>query len=54
VLGLHKRTRHKAVGKIGIAGDRDGVPFVCTRQIVIKLDHITGDINYAVSRRRCR
>jgi hypothetical protein len=53
VIGLRKRAAHKAVGKIGIAGARDGVGFVCTRQLVIKLDHFTGNLDYAVSRRRC-
>ena len=39
VRGLHRVSRHKAVD--------------CSRQIVVKLDHFTGEINYAVSARRC-
>ena len=53
VRGLHRVSRHKAVGKIAVVGARQGVGFVCVRQIVIKLDHYTGRINYGVSRRRC-
>ena len=34
-------------------GARQGVGFACSRQVVIKLDHFTGDITYATSRRRC-
>jgi hypothetical protein len=54
VRGLHRVSRHKAVGKIAVAGRRPGFGFVCTRQLVIKLDHYTGDLDYGVSRRRCR
>ena len=54
VRRLHRVSRHKAVGKIAVTGVRNGVQFVCVRQIVIKLDHFTGDINYATSRRRCQ
>jgi len=54
VRGLHRVSRHKAVGKIAVAGRRPGFGFVCTRQIVIKLDHYTGDLDYGTSRRRCR
>src|SRR5215207_4333422 len=53
VFNLHKVSRHKAVGKIGVLRTKNGVSYVCTRQVVIKLDHFTGDVNYAVSRRRC-
>ncbi len=59
VRGLHRVSRHKAVGKIHVishktlpSGERHR--FDCTRQIVIKLNHFTGDITYAVSKRRCR
>ena len=54
VRRLHRVSRHKAVGKIAVVGKRQGVGFVCVRQIVIKLDHFTGDLDYGVSRRRCQ
>jgi hypothetical protein len=53
VRRLHRVSRHKAVGKIIAQGARSGVGFQCTRQIVIKLDHFSGQIRYATSRRRC-
>ena len=53
---LHRVSRHKAIGKIDVVGARQGVRFVCVRQIVIKLDHFTGDIKYGTSlaARACR
>ena len=54
VRRLHRVSRHKAVGKIAAVGARQGVGFVCVRQVVIKLDHFSGQVNYATSRRRCR
>jgi hypothetical protein len=53
VRRMKRVSRHKAIGKIAVVGARQGVGFVCVRQIVIKLDHFTGDINYATSTRRC-
>jgi hypothetical protein len=53
VRGLHRVSRHKAVGKIIVISVKNGEKFSCSRQIVIKLDHITGRITYAVSNRRC-
>jgi hypothetical protein len=53
VRGLHRVSRHKAVGKIAVLSEKNGVQYLCTRQIVIKLDHFTGEINYAVSQRKC-
>ncbi len=53
VRGLHRVSRHKAVGKIVVISTKNGVKFECTRQLVIKLDHFTGDLNYGVSSRRC-
>jgi hypothetical protein len=53
VRRLHSVSRHKAIGKIHAVGARQGVRFECVRQIVIKLDHETGDILYGTSRRRC-
>jgi hypothetical protein len=54
VRGLHRVSRHKAVGKVAVLSVKNGEQFLCTRQIVIKLDHFTGEINYAVSNRRCK
>jgi hypothetical protein len=54
VRGLHRVSRHKAVGKVIVVSVKNGTVFACSRQIVIKLDHFTGEINYAVSKRRCR
>jgi hypothetical protein len=54
VRGLHKVSRHKAVGKIHVVSHKNGERFDCTRQIVIKLDHLTGEINYGISARRCK
>ena len=53
VFGLHKVSRHKAVGKIEVISVKNGEKFACTRQVVIKLDHFTGEINFATSPRRC-
>ncbi len=53
VRGLHRVSRHKAVGKIAILSRKNGQDFLCKRQLVIKLDHVTGEINYGVSKRRC-
>ena len=54
VRGMHKVTQHKAVGKIATLSIKNGEQFLCTRRIVIRLDHITGEITYVVSKRRCR
>jgi hypothetical protein len=54
VRGLHRVSRHKAVGKIHVISVKNDVKFDCTRQVVIKLDHITGEINFATSARRCK
>ena len=53
VRGLHRVSKHKAIGKIHVISEKNGVKFDCTRQVVIKLDHFTGEINYATSARRC-
>ena len=53
VRGLHPVSRHKAVGKLHVISVKNGTKFDCTRQLVIKLDHFTGDLNYGVSRRKC-
>jgi len=54
VRGLHRVSRHKAVGKIHVISVKNGVKYDCTRQLVIKLDHFTGDLDYGVSQRRCQ
>jgi hypothetical protein len=54
VRNLHRVSRHKALGKIYAVGERQGVRFECVRQIVIKLEHETGDLLYGTSRKRCR
>ena len=53
VRRLHKVSRHKALGKLLVISVKDGVRFSCVRQIVIKLDHFTGEVTYGVSKRRC-
>ena len=54
VRGLHRVSKHKAIGKIHVISTKNGEKFDCVRQVVIKLDHITGKITYATSARRCR
>ena len=53
VRRLHRVSQHKALGKIATVSVKRGVQYVCVRQIVVKLDHFTGDINYGTSARRC-
>jgi hypothetical protein len=53
VRGMHRVSRHKGVGKIIVISVKNGTVFACRRQIVIKLDHFSGEINYAVSQRKC-
>src|SRR5688572_17566286 len=53
VRRLHRVSRHKALGKTIVISVKDDVRFSCVRQIVIKLDHFTGEIAYGVSKRRC-
>ena len=53
VLGLHKVSRHKAVGKIGTLSTKNGVQYVCTRQVVIKLDPYSDRYTWKTSRRHC-
>ena len=54
VRGLHRVSRHKAVGKIHVISHKNGIRYDCTRQVVVKLDHFTGEINFATSARRCK
>jgi hypothetical protein len=51
---VHPVSRHKAFGKSVVVGARQGVGFVCVRQVVVTLDHFDGDVRYFNSRRRCR
>jgi hypothetical protein len=53
VRRLHRVSRHKAIGKIIVISTKNGEKFACKRQIAIKLDHFTGRIYKAQSRRRC-
>lgn len=50
---MHKVSQHKAAGKIVVVSVKNGEQFDCVRQIVIKLDPVTGRITYSVSKRRC-
>ncbi len=54
VRRLHRVSHHKALGKIVAVGARQGVGFACVRQVVVTLDHFSGDVRYFTSRRRCR
>lgn len=54
VRRLHRVSHHKAFGKIVAVGARQGVGFLCVRQVVVRLDHYTGDVRYFTSRRRCQ
>jgi hypothetical protein len=47
------QTYHRANGKIFVNSVKNGEEFQCRQQIVIKLDHATGDIRYFLSRRKC-
>jgi hypothetical protein len=53
VRGMHKVSQHKAAGKIVVVSVKNGEKFGCVRQIVIKLDPVTGRLTYSVSKRRC-
>ena len=53
VRDLHRVSKHKAFGKIHVISTKNGTKFDCVRQVVIKLDHDTGEINYGTSPRRC-
>ncbi len=53
VRDLHRVSRHKAWGRIYVVSTKNQVKYECRRQLVIKLDHHTGDLDYATSRRKC-
>ena len=42
------------VARIFVNSVKNGEKFQCRQQIVIKLNHDTGDIRYFLSRRKCR
>lgn len=50
---IRRVTRHKAVGKIFVNSTKNGIKFQCRQQVVVKLDHFTGEIRYGTSARRC-
>lgn len=54
VRRLNPVSRHKTLAKIAVAGvDQQNRSYVCVRQIVMKLDHYTGNLSYTASERRC-
>ncbi len=53
VFNLHRVSRHKAVGKIEVVSVKNHERFSCVRQVVIKLDHFSGEIFFETSARRC-
>jgi hypothetical protein len=50
---VHLLTHHKAAGKIFVNSVKNGERFQCRQQVVITLDHFTGDIRYFLSHRKC-
>ena len=50
---IRRVTRHKAVGKIFVNSTKNGIKFQCRQQVVLKLDHFTGEIRYGTSARKC-
>ncbi len=46
-------TFHKATSKIFVNSTKNGVAYQCRQQIVITLNHDTGDLRYFLSRRKC-
>lgn len=46
-------THHKANGKVFVNSTKNGQRFQCRQQVVITLDHETGDIRYFLSSRKC-
>jgi hypothetical protein len=51
---VHLVTHHKANGKIFVNSVKNGERFQCRQQVVITLNHSTGDLRYFLSRRKCR
>ena len=52
-VNVRLQSHHRANGKIIVQSHKNGIRYQCTQQIVIKLDHFTGDIRYFLSQRRC-
>lgn len=50
---IRRVTQHKAVGKIFVDSVKNGIKFQCRQQIVLKLDHIDGQIRFGTSGRKC-
>jgi hypothetical protein len=50
---VHRVTHHKAVGKIFVNSTKNGVKYQCRQQVVLHLDHFTGEITYGLSHRKC-
>ena len=50
---LHRVSRHKWLGKIHVISHKNDRRYDCFRRIAIKLDHETGRIYSAESRRAC-
>ncbi len=50
---IHRVSHHKAAGKIFVNSTKNGERFQCRQQVVITLDHFSGDIRYFLSHRRC-
>jgi hypothetical protein len=50
---IRRVTQHKAVGKIYVNSTKNGQQFQCRQQIVLHLDHFTGDIRFGLSQRKC-
>ncbi len=50
---IQRVTQHKAAGKIYVNSVKNAIKFQCRQQIVLKLDHATGEIRYGTSSRKC-
>jgi ABC-type phosphate transport system substrate-binding protein len=50
---IQRITQHKASGKIYVNSTKNGIKFQCRQQIVLKLDHSTGQIRFGTSSRKC-
>lgn len=46
-------THHKANAKIFVDSTKNGEAFQCRQQAVITLSHVTGDVRYFLSSRKC-
>ena len=50
---IRRVTQHKAVGKIFVDSVKNGIKYQCRQQIVLHLDHESGQIRYGTSGRKC-